>query len=77
MTVMLSAARRRWRRAAHWSGAAMVAPLLILAGWAALEGWHQPDPDDRNEFYGVAPLAALAAYGVARVVGWFLTELLD
>jgi hypothetical protein len=53
---------------------------LILAGWAALEGWHQPDPDDRNEFYGVAllaPLAALAAYGVARVVGWFLTELLD
>jgi hypothetical protein len=80
MTMTLSAARGRWHRATHWSGIALAVPLLILTGWAAWEGWRQPDFDDRNEFYGVAlfaPIAALAAYGLARAAGLFLTELLE
>ena len=59
-------------------GAAMAVPFLILAGWSAVEGWYQPDLDDRNEFYGVAlfaPIAAIVTYGLARAVGWFLAEL--
>lgn len=58
----------------------MAVPLLILAGWAAAEGWHQGDLDERNELYGVAlaaPVAALTLYAFLRAVGWFLSELLD
>jgi hypothetical protein len=56
----------------------MAVPLVVLAGWAAFEGSHQLDLDDRNEHYGVAlfaPAAALAIYALARAVGWFLAEL--
>lgn len=68
----------RCHRTAHWLGIAMAVPLLVLAGWAGFEGWHQPDLDDRNEHYGVAlfaPATALAIYALARAVGWFLAEL--
>jgi hypothetical protein len=58
----------------------MAIPLVVLAGWAAFEGWRQFDPDDRNEHYGVAlfaPAAALAVYLLTRAVGWFMAELLE
>jgi bacteriorhodopsin len=68
----MSAARSsRSHRTSHWLGIAMAVSLLILAGWAAFEGWHQPDQDDRNKYYIAlfAPVAALAAYGLARALG--------
>jgi hypothetical protein len=71
---------RRFHRPAHWIGLIVAAPLLIIAAWAALAGWREPDLDERNALYGVAmfaPLGALALYSLARAVGWFLVELFD
>jgi len=71
---------RRFHRAAHWAGIVIAVPLLVIAARAGLDGWHQTDLDDRNEYYGVAlllPVAAFAAYTVARAIGWFLVELFD
>lgn len=45
---------------------AVAVPLLILAGWAAFEGWHQPDQDDRNEYYAVV----LFARGALKAALW-------
>jgi hypothetical protein len=74
----MSAVRIRCHHTAHILGIAVAVPFLILAGWSAVEGWYQPDLDDRNEFYGVAlfaPIAAIIGFGLARAVGWFLAEL--
>ena len=71
---------RRFHGVAHWIGIAVAAPLLIVAAWAALQGWREPDLYERNAMYGIAmfaPVAALIAYGFARAVGWFLAELFD
>ena len=71
---------RKFHRWTHWIGIVAVAPLLIAAAWAALQGWREPDLYERNAMYGiamVAPVAALIAYGFARAVGWFLAELFD
>jgi hypothetical protein len=70
----------RFHRIGHWTGAAIAVPLLVLAAWAAAQGAQETDLDERNAMFGVAmfaPAAAVAAYGLARAVGWFLAELFD